>query len=166
MQTPRMGVDAALTRCEQLLTTVDIPEPLDVDELCRRVAQRRGRPLVLLPQDTAQLGVPSGVWVPAEGRDEVYFDVLTTPAHRDAIVLHELGHILFGHPPLNVVEVIAARYPEVAGAAQRMLCRDGYGEQHELEAEMFATVVLDRYGDREGAERRTLASKLHSTFQA
>lgn len=166
---PAVSVTGALARCEQLLATLDIPVPLDVGEMCRRVATRRGRELKLFPQDTARDGLPSGLWADMPDRDELYYDAGTSPAHQDLIVLHELGHILFDHYPAGgLAAVIAAANPEVAGAAHRMLCRGEYGEQEELEAETFATLVVERYGNAATQPRPgdgDLAARLRSTFE-
>jgi hypothetical protein len=164
-----VDVPGALARCEQLLTTLAVPVPFDVRELCRRVAADRGRDLVLFPLDTARAGVPSGLWVEMPHRDELYYDAMTSPAHQDLIVLHELGHMLFDHHPGGeLAELVAAANPDVAGAARRMLRRDGYSDQEELEAETFATVVAQRYADQTRPASPAvdeLAQRLQSTFE-
>jgi len=152
-----VDVTGALARSEQLLTTLRVPVPFDVRELCRQVAADRGRDLVLFPLDTARAGVPSGLWVEMPDRDELYYDAMTSPAHQDLI-----------HPGGGLAELVAAANPDIAGAARRMLRRDGYSDQEELEAETFATVVAQRYADQ---TRRTspavdeLAQRLQSTFE-
>lgn len=90
--------------------------------------------------------------------DLVVYDRGTTPYHRDGIILHELGHILFGHYPAgDFAEHVARAFPDVAGAARQMFgvgrCRFDYSVPEEREAEVFATLVLERY--RGGAEEST-----------
>lgn len=85
-------------RCENILGHLELPHPFSLDELCNRIAEQRGRPIRLhpLPKEAAETGV-CGLWVGTVNVDYVFYEAQTTPLHREHIVLHELGHILFGH---------------------------------------------------------------------
>lgn len=162
-------------RCVDLIASLDIPVPFDVFELCQRVAVLRGVLMVVEARDTTRAENVSGFWVSYADHDLVVYDGGTTAYHRDGIVLHELGHILFDHYPAgDFAEHIAKAFPDVAGAAHQMLgsgrCRFDYSEREEEEAETFATLVLERYvtAAADGADPVTagVADQLQSTFEA
>ncbi|MEU9026695.1 hypothetical protein AB0D46_03985 [Streptomyces sp. NPDC048383] len=116
---------------------MDLPHPFSLDGLCARVAEQRGRPIRLhpLPPEAAESGV-CGLWVGTATVDHVFYEARTTPLHREHIVLHELGHILFGHHSLDAEES-ADRAPVVLG-------RTNYTNLQEREAELLASMIRTR----------------------
>jgi len=66
---------------------------LDVEELCRALGKKRGRPIVLKPAPLEKPG-PSGLWVDTPGMDIILYQQETTRLHQKHIILHEVGHIL------------------------------------------------------------------------
>jgi hypothetical protein len=157
-------------RCQRLIAGLDIPVPFNVDDLCARVAARRGRPLRLVPVETTGEDQLSGFWAGYAEDDVIVFESGTTPYHRACIVLHELGHILFDHHPASDLATdVAAAVPDASGAALRMLGRHAYPDVEEQEAETFATLMLERYpasgpGVTDATAARTV-EQLQSTFQ-
>ncbi|MEV7726016.1 hypothetical protein AB0P15_14885 [Streptomyces sp. NPDC087917] len=124
-------------RCENILGHMDLTHPFSLEALCTRVADRRGRPIRLhpLPEEAAASGV-CGLWVGTDTVDYVFYEARTTPLHREHIVLHELGHILFGHHSLDGEER-GGRAPVVRG-------RTDYSTRQEQEAEMLAGMIRVR----------------------
>lgn len=124
-------------RCETILGHMDLTHPFSLDAVCARIAEQRGRPIRLhpLPPEAAESGV-CGLWVGTETVDYVFYEAHTTPLHREHIVLHELGHILFGHHSLD------AR--ETDGRAPVVLGRTNYTTRQEREAEMLASMIRIR----------------------
>ncbi|MEU8774425.1 hypothetical protein [Streptomyces sp. NPDC048606] len=124
-------------RCEVILGHMDLAPPLSLDTLCARIAERRGRPIRLhpLPEEAAASGV-CGLWVGTDTVDHVFYEDRTTPLHREHIVLHELGHILFGHHSLDG--------EESDGHAPVVLGRTDYSTRQEREAEMLASMIRVR----------------------
>ncbi|MEU7553193.1 hypothetical protein AB0B01_12730 [Streptomyces sp. NPDC044571] len=124
-------------RCEKILGRLDMPHPFSLDALCDRIAQGRGRPIRLhpLPKEAAESGV-CGLWVGTDRVDYVFYEAQTTPLHREHIVLHELGHILFGHHSLDG--------EEPAEGAPVILGRTNYTTRQEQEAEMLASMIRIR----------------------
>ncbi|MEU8437273.1 hypothetical protein AB0F18_31125 [Streptomyces sp. NPDC029216] len=116
---------------------MDLTHPFSLDALCTRIAERRGRPIRLhpLPREAAESGV-CGLWVGTETVDYVFYEAHTTPLHREHIVLHELGHILFGHHSLEG--------EENDGMAPVVLGRTNYTTRQEQEAEMLASMIRIR----------------------
>ncbi|MFF3014670.1 hypothetical protein [Streptomyces sp. NPDC057939] len=142
-------------RCEFILGHLDLPHPFSLDGLCARVAEQRGRPIRLhpLPPEAAESGV-CGLWVGTATVDHVFYEARTTPLHREHIVLHELGHILFGHHSLDG--------EEADGRAPVVLGRTNYTSLQEREAELLASMIRTRVpGPRRprpaGAPRGALA---------
>ncbi|WP_329377180.1 ImmA/IrrE family metallo-endopeptidase [Streptomyces sp. NBC_01351] len=124
-------------RCENILGHLELPHPFSLDELCNRIAEQRGRPIRLhpLPKEAAETGV-CGLWVGTVNVDYVFYEAQTTPLHREHIVLHELGHILFGHHSVEG-EGNDDHVPTVLG-------RTNYTTRQEQEAEMLASMIRIR----------------------
>ncbi|MFD9355231.1 hypothetical protein [Streptomyces sp. NPDC060031] len=124
-------------RCESILGRLDLTHPFSLDALCDRVAEQRGRPIRLhpLPKEAAESGV-CGLWVGTASVDYVFYEAQTTPLHREHIVLHEIGHILFGHHSLDG--------EETDGRAPTVLGRTNYTTRQEQEAEMLASMIRIR----------------------
>ncbi|MDX8048608.1 ImmA/IrrE family metallo-endopeptidase [Lentzea sp. BCCO 10_0798] len=135
-------------RCEEEIRRLRIGTPLDVTALCERLAEQRGRPLHLLAL-TSRTSNPSGLWVAAKKADYIFYDESVGEAHRAHIVLHEIGHMVFEHAGVAELDDLTARLlapnldPKVV---RQLLCRDSYDNEHEQEAELFATLVLMRAG--------------------
>ncbi|MGW0392477.1 hypothetical protein ACWDYJ_16585 [Streptomyces sp. NPDC003042] len=124
-------------RCEIILSHLDLPHPFSLDSLCARMADQRARPIRLhpLPREAAESGV-CGLWVGTATVDYVFYESQTTPLHQEHIVLHELGHILFGHHSLEG--------EEIDGRAPVVLGRTNYSTRQEQEAEMLASMIRTR----------------------
>ncbi|MEV7525713.1 hypothetical protein [Streptomyces sp. NPDC091371] len=117
-----------------------MPHPFSLDELCNRIAEQRGRPIRLhpLPKEAAETGV-CGLWVGTASVDYVFYEAQTTPLHREHIVLHELGHILFGHHSVEGEESDGND-----GHVPTVLGRTNYTTRQEQEAEMLASMIRIR----------------------
>lgn len=142
--------------CRAMLNELDIHPPLDVAELCRRVAKQRGRSIRLLPHPIPVPG-PFGVWIATAQADYIVYQQETTTSHQAHIVLHELGHILAGHSsdeqdddlfaqlyPDTEPNAVRNRYPDLAtDAVRRALQRTCYDTAQEREAETVDTIILE-----------------------
>ncbi|WP_258025256.1 hypothetical protein [Streptomyces bambusae] len=131
--------------------------PFSLDALCERIAGQRGRPIRLhpLPKEAAESGI-CGLWVGTASVDYVFYEAQTTPVHREHIVLHELGHILFGHNSLEG--------EETGGAAPVILGRTNYTTRQEQEAEMLASMIRTGAGFRPTAEPQGTLARLESAM--
>ena len=128
----------------QLLRDLDIGAPFDVRELCSRLAEHRGKPIRLVPWS---LPVPGafGLWFGTDATDFILYQAETTPAHQEHIILHEIGHIISDHSHGEVeADLWDQLFPDLPpDLVRRALHRDGYGPDHEHEAEMVATVIRE-----------------------
>ena len=146
MPRPPGDLAAARERCQAVLATVPVPEPFSVDVFLERLVAQRGRPIRLMPTDSSP-GGPCGLWLKTDRVDYVVHERATTPLHRDHIVLHELGHLLCDHSSDDegVDGSIARLVPGLSAATiQRVLGRTAYGTRQEQEAEVFASMLLQR----------------------
>lgn len=112
-------------RCRALLRELDVRPPLDVRELCRRLAGQRDRPIKLVAHPISVPG-PFGLWFNTTSMDVIFYQRETTRPHQDHIILHEIGHII-------------AEHPSDSGELQRTC----YDSDHEREAELIATYILE-----------------------
>ncbi|WP_328406258.1 hypothetical protein OHS70_38670 (plasmid) [Streptomyces sp. NBC_00390] len=127
-------------RCKRELQALDIQPPLQVDALCRELAQHRGRPIHLVPYSLPVPG-PFGIWIATSASDYIIYQRETTKPHQDHIILHEVGHILAGHD--GVEDLWGLMMPDIAPQAiRRALRRTSYDQEHEREAELVATIIL------------------------
>ena len=130
-------------RCRKLLNSLDITPPLDVEQLCARLGESRGRPIELLPYAIPVPG-PFGVWLAAPRADYILYQKQTSPAHQDHIILHEIGHMIADHASDEqdddlVTELQLGITPDSVGRALR---RTSYDTDDEREAETVATIIL------------------------
>lgn len=141
--------------CRGLLNELGIRPPLDVHELCRRVGERRGKPIRPVAHPIPVPG-PFGAWVSTASADYLLHQSETSRAHQDHIILHELGHILAGHrceraddtlpAQLDPADgpTLARRFPDLAPeAVRRALHRTSYDSDQERAAETVATIILE-----------------------
>ncbi|POX43037.1 hypothetical protein C3486_02110 [Streptomyces sp. Ru73] len=131
-------------RCKRELRALDIHPPLRVGELCQQLGERRGRPIRLVPHRMPVPG-PFGAWIATPAADYILYQQETTASHQRHIILHEVGHILADHQSEAVDDdELCAGVPNLApGSVRRLLRRTSYDEEHEREAELVATIVLE-----------------------
>ncbi|MEU4215880.1 hypothetical protein [Actinoplanes sp. NPDC026623] len=131
-------------RCRDIVRDLDIPSPFDVQELCRRLGDKRGRSILLLPMDLPP-DSPCGLWMSTEQQDYVFFQKATSGPHQLLIILHEIGHLLCNHHVGSVLsdDLSALLAPDLdPGLIKTMLGRSHYSQESEHEAETIATLIL------------------------
>ncbi|ROP33411.1 hypothetical protein EDD30_6390 [Couchioplanes caeruleus] len=131
-------------RCRNIVRDLEIPSPFDVQEFCRRLGDKRGRPIRLLPMDLPP-DCPCGLWLSTEQADFVFFQQETSGPHQLQIILHELGHLLCEHRIGSVLsdDLSQLLVPDLDPALiKTMLGRGHYSQEAEQEAETIATLIL------------------------
>ncbi|WP_160310884.1 hypothetical protein [Streptomyces sp. 150FB] len=134
--------------CGDLIQDLDLTAPFSVDDLCEQVAERRRRRIRLAPLAFPASG-PVGLLVSTAAVDYVFYEVHTTTTHQTHIVVHELGHLVWGHSSSGPGE----DSPHDSGSSLfsedidpvligHMLGRTQYSRPEEYAAEYFATQVL------------------------
>lgn len=158
-----MSFERGEQRATELLAQIDLPEPFDVVEFCERVSALRGRALRLVPEPSGAMGEAVGLFIGLPGRDEIHYVADTSRYHQQAIILHEVGHLVADDVGADArplpLELLSGDWdPDVI---ERLRGRRRYDDEQEREAEGFATAVLDRVDQvaRRGGSGRAAAGQ-------
>ena len=170
--------DRALKRqCELRVKGLTLPVPFELRAFCDRVAASRGRPIELRPVVTD--AGPWGLWAASDSTDYIFYESDTSPLHQEHIVLHEVSHLICGHRPVPATEedLLGELFPDLSpDTVRRVLGRITYSRAEEREAEMLASVILERISARRprgappvpalGAREAEVIDRLASTLRA
>ncbi|MFD9269743.1 hypothetical protein ACFWB1_12485 [Streptomyces goshikiensis] len=131
-------------QCIRLLRDLDIQPPLQVDDLCRRLGARLGKPIRLVAWALPIPG-PFGLWMSRPSEEVIFYQEETTRVHQDHIILHEVGHILAEHEDDGDA---GEHFPDLGPDFPPDLIRRGfrrtcYTEDYEREAELVATIIQE-----------------------
>jgi hypothetical protein len=132
-------------RCEARLRELDLPAPFSARAFSHSLAARRGRPIRLQPLESPA-GL-TGAWVATTTADYIFYEEATSPLHQRHIILHELSHLLCGHDAVPVLETEFSQLllPDLqADMVERVLRRAAYSNEEEQEAELLASLILER----------------------
>ncbi|MGO1049471.1 hypothetical protein [Crossiella sp. CA198] len=148
---------------DQVLSSVAPPQPFQVGEFCRRLGEQRGHPIELMPLSQVLGGRVApfdGLLVSAYDADYVFYDDTTSALHQQNTVLHEIGHLVLEHrslgeggqPRLPMLRLLFPHFDEARRAELlgKALCRAGFQDLQEREAESFATQFSARLLDAAG----------------
>ncbi|MET7765714.1 hypothetical protein ABZS71_28220 [Streptomyces sp. NPDC005393] len=131
-------------RCQALIDTLNLPRPFSVDALVQQLSARRGRPIRI---HTVPIGFATnacGLWISTNLSDDIYVEEKATKFHQEHIILHEIGHILFGHG-ITDQETRGALTTLLPGLSydliSRVLARTNYTTEQEQEAELVASLI-------------------------
>jgi hypothetical protein len=144
-----MDLRALKRRCEARARDLDVPAPFDVRVFCDLLAKRRGRPIELRPIATGS--GPCGLWIASDSADYIFYELDTSPLHQEHIILHEVSHLICDHQAAlaNQSDLLKALLPDISPETVRlMLSRNTYSREEEREAEMLASVLLERISSR------------------
>ncbi|MFJ2582267.1 hypothetical protein [Kitasatospora aureofaciens] len=88
---------------------------------------------------------PFGVWLGTASADYILYQQETSKIHQDHIILHEVGHILADHQSDDTDDDFWRQMaPDLSlDAVRRALRRTSYDQEHEREAELVATIILE-----------------------
>ena len=71
-------------RCDTIVAELDLPDALDVRDLCDVIAERQGRPIHILGQSLPP-DSPCGLAVRTERFDAIYYEANTSRLHQEHI---------------------------------------------------------------------------------
>ncbi|MCZ7416139.1 MULTISPECIES: ParH-like protein [unclassified Streptomyces] len=133
-------------RAGRIADSLPLPSPFDATAFIASVAERRGRPIEILPVPLPHTG-PCGLLATTSGTDYILCTRDTTALHREHILLHEAAHLLFGHDrqtdaDAGTLGVLIPHLPPTL--VRQVLGRTCYGEPHEQEAEVLASLLRYR----------------------
>lgn len=132
----------------KLFASLDLPEECDIADLCDRLSERRGRPLRLMPVSVPG-SHPCGLWIMTRTVDFIVYEARTSKPHQDHIIAHELAHMVCGHrsgagTPVGD-DTAQLLFPDLAPElVQKILGRGNYSSVEEREAEVTASLILER----------------------
>lgn len=149
-----VAAEHAAARCQEVIDTLVIPRPFDVDRFLASLAEKRGRKITLIP---GRLGTdqPCGMLISTTDTDYIYCASNVPPLQARHTVMHEVGHLLLDHctsapdcddvPQASGDDALRQLLPTLSPAlVRRILGRTVYATGQEREAELFASLVLAR----------------------
>ena len=159
-------------RCRARVDRLDLPEPFTAEAFIDLLAHERARPIGLLPV-VARPSLPCGLLVTTGNTDWIVYRADTTELHQQHILLHEAAHLLCEHGESGMSKkndsgdgkgegegdsndertamAAAAHHlmPHLpAELVRSVLGRTVYSEPDEREAELVASLILHRIGQR------------------
>ena len=152
---------ALQARCEAAVRGLAIPTPFDVGAFCAALAERRSRPIELLPLSLRGLTdreVVYGVVLDKQSCDVIAYERDTSQLHQQQIILHEASHLILAHRLDSSLSTDAPILPSAVvgdGTIRHLLWRRGRTDAAEQEAEVLASLILERaaIGSPPGEER-------------
>ncbi|MCZ7373520.1 hypothetical protein [Micromonospora sp. WMMC250] len=114
-----------------------------MDEFCTELERARGRPLVVTAVRTRQTAARA-MWCRGATTDHILIVSALPRLHRDHLVLHGIGHMVFDHVGSPAVDrnIRKALHSADMTSPRRDLKRVVYTHREEHQAEVFATRVL------------------------
>ncbi|MGP3949922.1 toxin [Streptomyces sp. 7N604] len=134
--------------CAAIVEQLQIPDPFDINDLCDRLEETRGRAISLAPMPLpVGEGSPCGLWVATDDVDYILYQERTSRVHQVHIILHEIGHLLCRHEATPALhdEVSRLLMPTLDPELVRVvLGRTQYTSQEERAAELIASLISMR----------------------
>ncbi|MEU9336337.1 ParH-like protein [Streptomyces sp. NPDC048290] len=149
----RSGERRLWERTRRQAEALELPRPFDAERFIAALAERRGRPISVLPV-VIPSSAPCGLLVTTDLADYILYTAGTTGFHRQHILLHEAAHLLCGHDRGTPATAAASRLllPGLSPAlVRRVLGRSVYSEPQEREAELLASLILHRAQSEDAA---------------
>jgi hypothetical protein len=153
--------------CEIRLATLNLSGYSSVFDLGADLSYLRGRPLrfVAMSMEAPQ---PCGLWVATHAQDFIIYETCTSRPHQHHIIAHELAHMICCHRRVRALDDNGAQllFPDLdPRLVHDMLQRSSYSEPEEQEAEMLASLILQRSLRRSGGRVQDLSSKSPETIR-
>jgi hypothetical protein len=108
--------------------------------------RQRGRPITCVPWPMPL--TQYGAWVTSDTAEYIFYDAECPPIHQVHIQLHEMAHMLCGHPTIDIQsqqasDLLQQLVGDPAGGSQ-LLLRSVHSDEAELEAEILASLIQER----------------------
>lgn len=139
---------ACRKQVQQVDASVDLTGIADIHALCAAISRLRGRPILLQPLQL--VGDETGFSASGPAFDTIYFARDVSLPYQEHIILHELAHLLLNHQQPHefsaAVELRQTIVPLLGPSyLPPLLKRSRYDLVHEQEAEMFASLLEQRW---------------------
>jgi hypothetical protein len=139
-----MVSDVEEWRCQQVIETLPMPRPFDLERFRLGLARHRGRMLRLVPAPGRDM---IGLWIATADADHIFYPRDAAPLAQLNVIAREVGHMVLEHQgaPAATSEMARLLLPSLdPGLIVSTLGRAGYAAADEQEAETFAGLLLDR----------------------
>ena len=137
-----MDVREMRKRCSQLVETLDLWVPFDLNLFCERLGTELGTNIDLLPQHLPSDAPGRLIWF--VDRLIIAYEQETSLFHQQYIVFHEIGHLLLGHDLASTLQPAALRVSMDSEAIRKAFARGAYASHSEQEAEVVASVMAQK----------------------
>ncbi len=134
--------DRSLAEWQSQLKDVVVPRPFGLDAFLANLADSRSREIVVIVEDLGRQ--VSGLWVPYPDKDVFFVEESAAPAQHEPIILHEVGHMVCGHPHdlTRTAELRRRLCPHIdVSRWDQLSARASYLTAAEREAERFARAM-------------------------
>ena len=127
-----------------------IPAPWNLLEFIANVARHRGRPINIVDHEFDADSKISGAWRSGDEKDTILVSASASGLRREAIVAHEIAHMMLGHTPADlgfvgedaVADVMPLMLMADSDLARKFLFRHAYDKAAEADAEQLATLIV------------------------
>ncbi len=157
----------------QLHLVPELPYPWDVNKFIERLAESRGREIVISPvlrSDDSE--APAALWYEHLDFDEIRIDERDPDClDRDNCIVHEASHMIAGHRGVVISESGSQPEPgaspgdESQPSSIRVLHRSHYADYRELQAETLAFSIWEAAGARLFPDGDVDAARLVGAFE-
>lgn len=146
-----------------------IPTSGDLDGFIRALSSRRGQRVQVLAVPLTG-SAPSGAWIPTSTTDYLLYPQGASPTRKQAVLCHELGHILLRHDPALHVALTTPMLRSIAPSvdvttSRAMLFRLGYSNREEAAAEYVGTLLSAALDERRLGAAWEASSRLSSRLR-
>jgi hypothetical protein len=173
-----------------VLHELGLTRPLDVSLLCDCLADKRGRPIELVPTDALPHNSAFGFTGGDDTVDVIMYEKRTARAHQTLIILHELAHMILEHPrhavdhgyssaqaeefhtitPEALAEVLGQQPSRSTSWLGKRRMKRGhpslYDDRNEWEAEVLATILFSWTSACATADRAPTTDRLETILGA
>jgi hypothetical protein len=162
MQIPaENGTDDLRERCVRTLATVTMPQGLDESSFAEAIERHTGRHVVISTAQKARLQGASGLLARGYDQDYVWVATEANELTRVIVLAHEFGHLLSDHATPGIPDPLLQIY-----GPDRVLLQGNYSAHFnakcfqeishpkELEAEMFARLIIESISGGGGTSKR------------
>lgn len=119
-----------------------------LDHFVQHLEIQRRRDIIRVPYDFKP-GL-TGLWIPAETADYIFYARSTHPVHQVHIILHEIAHMLLHHPCQRIDQILPSSVIRSLQLSDEVLARSALtagSNQVEQEAEGFVYLVQQQLVD-------------------
>jgi len=108
--------------------------------------RRRGRKILFVPRPMPP--TLFGAWLASDDCDYIFYEADTLSLHQVHIQLHEIAHILCGHPAIEIgpqqLQILLRRADTDPTLYTSLLLRSVRSDQAELEAETLTALIQEQ----------------------